>query len=89
MHVWDNCTLLHTVAYIDMCKSRGPLGHSPKGYGVHREPRLPDCLRHGLLTLYAFSVSTRFSEACPNILGKQISDPGGHSYIIEGMEVRH
>ena len=56
-------------------KGRGPLGQSPKGYGVHREPRLPDCIRHGLPTRYAFSVLTRFSGACPSILGKQISNP--------------
>ena len=30
----------HTAACIDMYKGRGPLGHSPKGHGVHREPRL-------------------------------------------------
>ena len=27
-----------TAACIDMYKGRGALGHSPKGYGVHREP---------------------------------------------------
>ena len=37
----------HTAAYIDMYKVRGPLENSPKGYSVHREPRLPDCIKHG------------------------------------------
>ena len=32
--------LLYTCIY--MCKARGPLRHSPKGYGVD----LPDCIRH-------------------------------------------
>ena len=66
----------HIAACIDMYKSRGPLTHSSKGYGVHREPRLPDCIRHGLPTPYAFSVPTRFSGVCPNILAdRQISNP--------------
>ena len=38
--------------------------------GVYGEPRLPDCIRHGLPTPYTFSDPTRFSEACPNILKK-------------------
>ena len=59
-----------TAACIDMYKGRGPLGHSPKRYGVHREPRLPDCIRPGSPTPYAFSVPTRFSGACPSIIGK-------------------
>ena len=64
-----------TAACIDMYKSRSPLRRNPKGYGVHREPQLPDCTRHGSPTPYAFSVPTRFSGACPNILGKQTSNP--------------
>ena len=50
-----------TAACIDMYKGRGPLRHSPKGYDVHREPRLLDCIRHGSPTPYAFSVPTQFS----------------------------
>ena len=38
-----------TAACIGMYKGLGlgPLGHSPKGYGVHQELQLPDCIRHG------------------------------------------
>ena len=39
----------HTAACIDMYKGRGPLGHNSKGYGVHGESRLPDCIRHGFV----------------------------------------
>ena len=59
-----------TAACTDMYNGRGPLGHNPKGYGVHREPRLPDCIRHGSPTPYAFRVPTRFLGACLNIPGK-------------------
>ena len=44
-----------TAAYIDMYKSQGPLEHRTKGYGVHREPQLPDCIRHGLPTQVLYS----------------------------------
>ena len=47
-----------TAACIDKYKGRGPLGHSPKGYGVHQEPLLPDGIRHGSPTPYAVSVPT-------------------------------
>ena len=67
--MWDSSVL------IDMYESRGPLGHDPKWYGGHREPRLPVWIRHGSPTPYASSVSTQFSGVCPDILGKYISDP--------------
>ena len=59
-----------TAACISMYKSRGPPKHSSKGYCVHQEPRLPDCIRHGSPTPYAVSVPTQFSGACPNMLGE-------------------
>ena len=48
-----------TAACMDMYKGRGPLGHNPKVYGVHR-----------FATPYDFRVLTRFSAAFPNILRK-------------------
>ena len=59
-----------TAACIGMYKGRDLLGHNREGFGVHREPRLPDGIRHGLPIPYAFSGPTRFSGACPNILRK-------------------
>ena len=47
-----------TAACIDMYKGRGPLGHSPKEYGVHRESRLPDKVRQPLM-LSAFPPDIR------------------------------
>ena len=32
----------HTAECIDMLKGQHLFGHNLKGYGVHREPRLPD-----------------------------------------------
>ena len=59
----------HTAACLDMYKGRGPLRHNPKEHGFHRELRLPYRIRHGSPTPYVFSVPTRFSGACPDILG--------------------
>ena len=59
------------------------MSHHCDWYGVHREARLSDFIRHGLPTSYAFSVSTLFSGACPNILGKQISDPRVRSFKLD------
>ena len=55
---------------IDVYNGQGPVGHNPNGYGVHREPQLPDDIRHGLPNPYAFNIPIRSSGACPNILGK-------------------
>ena len=45
--MWDDMCVGNTAACVDVYKGRGPLGHNPKGYGVHRQPRLPDCTMHG------------------------------------------
>ena len=71
--VWtDTCVgqlcVGRTAAYIDVDKSRGRLGHSPKGYGVHPEPQLSGCISHDSSTPYSFSIPTLFSGACSNIL---------------------
>ena len=66
----------HTAACTDIYKGRGPLGHNPKWYGVHQEPRLPDCIKHGSSTPHAFSIPTLFSGACPNIPIYRVSQKG-------------
>ena len=48
----------HTATCVDVYEGQGPLGHNPKGFDVHREPPLPDCMRHDSPTPFAFSIPT-------------------------------